>query len=588
VVDLKEIRIGAVISVKDLGNKLELPVTKLIALLLKNGIMATINESLDFETAAIIAEEFGVSAVLDERKADVHSEEVAPADLEARPPVVTIMGHVDHGKTTLVDTIRESNVAAGESGGITQHITAYQVTLKSTKKHKIDRITFLDTPGHAAFTALRQHGANITDVVVLVVAANDGVKAQTIEAIDHAKQAHVPIIVAVTKMDLPDANPDRIKQQLAELELVPEDWGGQTVIIPVSAKTKLGLNDLLEMVLLVADLQDLKARPSGKAVGVIVESHLEPGKGPVATVLIQNGQLMVGEPVAIGPTYGKIRSITDFHGARVEQAGPSDPVTISGLRAVPTFGEQLIACANDKEAKEQAAAYSREHVISKVHSMAPSGLESAISTEILELHELPLVIRTDAKGSLEAIHKVLEDINTAEASVKITHEGVGAVSESDITHAKATHGSVLAFRVPVASNIRNLASKEKVGVYSYDVIYDLVEDVKKALSKLLPPEHVEVAVGTAKVIALFKGDKRKQVVGVQVEEGMMMKDAMFHLMRKKESVGDGSILQIRRGKDEVKQVESGQQAGLSIPGTLEVAEGDIVQAYRTETRYRTL
>lgn len=583
------ISIQPIISVKDLAEKLDVPVSKLIALLMKNGIMATINESLDFETAAILAAEFEITA----EKADIKPNAAAvmseQTELAPRPPVVTIMGHVDHGKTTLLDTIRASNVAKGESGGITQHIAAYQVIMPAKSTHKGARITFLDTPGHAAFTAMRQHGASITDIVVLVVAANDGIKAQTIEALDHAKQAHVPIIVAITKMDLPDANVDRIKQQLAELELVPEDWGGKTIIAPVSAKTKTGITELLEMILLVAEVEELKAAPTGQAVGVIVESHLEAGKGPVATVLIQNGQLHVGESITVGKTYGKVRTLEDFKGTKLEVAGPSDPVIISGMKEVPNFGDSVIAVSSDKEARVHANQHVLEAASGKVHSfMQSSGLDEAVSDESVEQHELALIIKADVKGSLEAVHSVLNDMNSPEASVKITLEGVGPVSESDVTHAKATKSSILAFRVPVSPSIRNLATNEKVLISSYDVIYDLVEDARKALSKLLPPEIVDVPVGKAKVLALFRGDKRTLVVGVQIEEGVITEKDTFHLMRKKDAIGDGVVLQIRRGKEHVKLVESGQQAGISVPGTLQIAEGDIIEAYRTETRLRSI
>lgn len=585
----KTITIHSIISVKDLAEKLDVPVSRVIALLMKNSIMATVNENLDFETAAIIAEEFETTALRDELNAYTPLSQPEQTELTVRPPVVTIMGHVDHGKTTLLDTIRATNVVSGESGGITQHIAAYQVVMPAKSKHKGAKITFLDTPGHAAFTAMRQHGASITDIVVLVIAANDGIKAQTIEAIDHAKQAHVPIIVAATKTDLPDANLERIKQQLSELEMVPEDWGGQTIIVPVSAKSKRGIEDLLEMILLVADLAELKASSNGPAVGVVVESHIEVGKGPVATVLIQNGLLHIGESITVGKTFGKVRTLEDFRGQKLESARPSDPVIISGMKEVPNFGDSVIAVSSDKEAREHASRHLQMMSVGKVHSLSQSsGLDDAVSAESVEQHALPLIIKADVKGTLEAVHQVLDDVSSNEASVTITLEGVGAVSESDVTHAKATKSSILAFRVPVSPAIRNLASSEKVLISSYDVIYDLLEDAKKALSKLLPPEIVEVPQGQAKVIALFKGDKRTVVVGVQIEQGIISDKATFRLMRQKAVVGEGVILQIRRGKDHVKEVESGQQAGVSIPGGLDVAEGDVIEAYRTETRYRTL
>ncbi len=583
----KTVQITPVITVKDLANKLEVPVTKLIAMLIKNGIMATINESLDFETAAIITEEFGFTAE-PIGKTDNAPKAVEQGELSTRPPVVTIMGHVDHGKTTLLDTIRETNVAGGESGGITQHIAAYQVSVPGKAKAPERRITFLDTPGHAAFTAMREHGANITDIVVLVVAADDGIKPQTIEAIDNAKQANVTLIVAITKIDKPGANLDRIKQQLAELELVPEEWGGKTIVVPVSAVTKQGIDTLLEMILLVADLKDLKASAGASASGVVIESHIQPGKGPTATILIQNGALHVGDSIAVGSTYGKVRTLEDFHLKKTETALPSDPVIISGFNSLPSFGEQLVVTTNEKEAKESAARNDQERQIGKVHSLHKATLEEGVTEDLIDQHVLPLLIKADVVGSLEAVRKVLEEIGTQEVSVTITQQGVGPVTESDVTSASATKSSVLAFRVPLTTAIRNLAEKEGVVVTYYDVIYDLVEDAKKALSKLLPPEKVEVEVGKAKIIALFKGDKRSRVVGVQIEEGVVKKDTTFHLMRKKELVADGVVLNLRRGKEEVNELESGQQAGVSIPGTIEAEEGDILVLYRIEIRQKSL
>ncbi len=581
------IELPSVISVKDLAQKLGIPVTQLIAMLIKNGIMATINESLDFETAAIITEEFGQSATLSQKPVTTPIT-TNKAVLELRAPVVTVMGHVDHGKTTLLDTIREANVVAGESGGITQHIGAYQVEVQDKTSKKKRQITFLDTPGHAAFTAMRQHGANITDIVVLVVASDDGVKPQTIEAIDHAKQANVPIIVAITKMDQPGANPDRIKQQLAELELVPEDWGGKTPIVPVSAKRKEGIDVLLEMILLVSDLRELKAHATGKAAGVVVESHLQAGKGPVATILIQNGTLHIGDNVTIGTTFGKLRSIESFLGKRVDYAGPSTPVVISGLKNVPQFGEQMVVTDTEKEAKESAERYSREGQKGKVHSLHHSSLEETVTDESIEQKQLPLIVKADVKGSLEAVTKVLEDLGNQEVSVKIAHEGVGPINESDVTMARATKSSILAFRVPVVTAIRSLAEQEKVIISYYEVIYDLVEDAQKALTKLLPPENVEVIDASAKVIALFRGNKKNQVVGVQIDEGTIKKGATFRIMRGKESVGEGIVLNLRRGKEEVKELEPGQQAGVSIPGTLEVKEKDVLQLFHTEVHERSL
>lgn len=587
----KTITIASVISVKELSDKLGLPVTKIISILLKNGIMATVNESLDFETAAIIAAEFNFATVLDQKKTS-EVQTITSGTMKHRPPVVAVMGHVDHGKTSLLDTIRETNVATGESGGITQHIGAYQVTLKGKKsQHKVNTITFLDTPGHAAFSAMRQHGANITDIVVLVVAANDGVKAQTIEAIDHAKQANVPIIVAVNKIDLPEANIDRVKQQLAEVDLVAEDWGGQTVMVPVSAKTKKGIDNLLEMILLVSDLKDLNAHPDGPASGVVIESHMEAGRGPIATILIQNGTLKLADPVTVGSTFGKIKSIEDYCQEKISAAGPSQPAIISGLKSLPSFGEQLVVTGTEKEAKESAGRYTRDNQFGKVHSLHKSTLDDMIENveaDAGQKNELTVIIKADVKGSLEAVRKVLEDLGTGEVIVKITHAGVGPVTDSDITMAAATKSVVLAFRVAVAPSIRNLAHLNKVVISSYDVIYNLIDDVKAALSKLLPPEVVDVVDGRARIIALFNGDKRGRVVGVAVEDGLIRKGTDFKLMRGEKEISKNTILNVRREKEAVDVARSGQQAGLLVDPTLDVKMDDEIVAFHTETRERSL
>ncbi|MFA6082089.1 MAG: translation initiation factor IF-2 [Patescibacteria group bacterium] len=579
--DQKPIVLPNIVPVKDLADKLDVPVTKIIGMLMKNGIMATINENLDFETAAIISEEFGFTAELASKlntEAVINDEQ----SLKERPPVVTIMGHVDHGKTTLLDTIRKSNVVASESGGITQHIAAYQVT------HNKKVITFLDTPGHAAFTAMRQHGANITDIVVLVIAADDGVKPQTIEAIDHAKLANVPIIVAITKMDQPGANPDRIKQQLAELELVPEDWGGQTVVVPISAKTNMGIDQLLEMILLVAEMKHYQASFEGGASGVVVESHMQIGKGPMATVLVQNGQLKNSDVITVGKTYGKIRTLQDFNGEAIDNALPSQPVVISGLRQLPNFGDQMVVVDTEKQAKDNALRFAASINLGRVHTINKSGLDQSVTEEQMESKELPILVKADVQGSLEAVKTVLEDLGNSEVKINLVGLGVGPVSESDITKSRASKSIVVAFRVPVSASMRQLADKEKVNISSYDVIYDLVEDAKTALSKLLPPEEVVIDHAHCKVIAVFKGNTKSQVIGVLVEDGILKMGEQFRVMRKKEQIGEGKVLGLRRGKEEVKEMLSGQEAGVQIPGDLKIELKDELISFVTEVHTRTL
>ncbi len=575
------IQIPAIISVKDLADKLNLPVTKVIGLLMKNGINATINESLDFETAAIIAEEFGQEAEKIITKSQLQITD-SGATQQTRPPIVTIMGHVDHGKTTLLDAIRQTDVASGESGGITQHIGAYQI------EHKNRLITFLDTPGHSAFSALRQHGANITDIVVLVIAANEGIKAQTVEAIDHARQAGASIIVAITKIDLPDANLDRIKQQLAELDLVPEEWGGKTIIAPVSAKQKTGLNELLEMILLVADLKDLKAFRQTKAAGVVIEAKIESGLGSVATVLIQNGELKIGDIIVAGTASGKIRTITNFKNQKIEQANPSDPVRIAGLKTTPNFGDPFLVVENDKEAKNQAEKFRHEQIETKVYSLSQSGLSEGVNEIAIEQKQLNLVIKTDVKGSSEAIQHVLSDLGNQEVSVKITLLEVGPVTDSDLAMAKATNSTIVAFRVPVNPALRSEAGKQKVVISRYDVIYDLVSDAREALSKLLPPEEVEIPLSRSKVLAVYKGDKRGKVIGVQIDDGLLSKGNLYRLRRGEKEIAAGSILNLRREKLEIESAKAGQQIGVLLINDANPMVDDVLETYKIELRKRSL
>ena len=581
-----KILIDNAISVKDLSEKLDVPVSSIISILLKNGIAITINENIDYETADIIASEFGkiteLSKNISEYKATSSNNKV-----KIRPPVVTVMGHVDHGKTTLLDQIRKTSTTSSESGGITQHIVAYQVDVENGAKH-IRKITFLDTPGHAAFSAMRQHGVTLTDLVVLVIAADDGVKPQTIEIIDYCKKENVPIIITLNKMDQPGANIDRVKQQLAELELVPEDWGGKTVVVPVSAKTGMGISDLLEMILLLYDIKPAQADYDGKASGIIIESKMKIGKGPSATVLVQNGILRTGDIISVGKTYGKIRTIEDFNSNKIDFAEPASPATISGFDQLPDFGDPLMAMDNEKEAKEQSSKFSSSIIHGKVHSINKNSLEDVVGEEASISHKLSIILKADVKGSVEAVKKVIEEIGNEDTKIEITQFGVGPVNESDITHASATKSAILAFRVPISTHLRVLAEKSKVKISSYDVIYDLVEDAKKALNQILPEVSVETKLGAATVLALFSKNSKTRVIGVKIEEGKIIKGTKLRVMRSKEVISEGSVTGIRRGKEEVTEMINGQEAGLMIPGSIDVEVKDKLVFYKTEYVKKTL
>jgi translation initiation factor IF-2 len=582
----ENIQIGNVITVKSLAEKLEVPITSIISMLLKNGIVSTINENIDYETASIIASEFEKTTELSKTITD-HTVKTTTKNVKIRPPVVTVMGHVDHGKTTLLDKIRKVNTVKLESGGITQHIAAYQVNLKDSNK-KDRQITFLDTPGHAAFSAMRQHGVTVTDLVVLVVAADDGVKPQTIEVIDYCKQESVPIIIALNKMDQQAANPDRVKQQLAELELVPEEWGGSTVIIPVSAVTGLGINDLLEMILLVYDIKPAKVDFDGNATGVVIESKMKIGKGPLATVLMQNGILKAGDIISVGKTYGKIRSLEDYNGEKLENASPGQPVTISGFNQLPDFGDVMTVVDNEKDAKSQSETFASNIIHGKVHSINKTSLEDMVNEESTISHKLSIILKADVKGSVEAVKKVIEEIGNADATIEITKFDVGPVNESDITLASATKSAVLAFRVPISTQIRSLADKTKVKITSYDVIYDLVEDAKKALTQILPEEKVEKEIGIATVLALFSQNNKQRVIGIKIDEGKVIKGADFHIVRAKETISDSKVVGIRRGKEDVNEMINGQEAGLLLPGDSDIEVKDKLHFYQTEFIKKTL
>ncbi len=582
------IQIPSVLTVKQLADILGQPVTSVIAKLMGFGVLATINEDVDFDTAAIIADDFGVQVTRAEKVKSVVSNkrvlETVTKDIRQRPAIVTIMGHVDHGKTSLLDTIRKTNVAAGESGGITQHISSYQIQIQPKAGGDKRTITFLDTPGHSAFEAMRRHGAQITDLVVLVVAADDGIKPQTVEAINHAKQMQVPILVAANKMDKPDADLDRLKAQLAEYDLTPEDWGGKTTLVPVSALQGTGVEDLLEMILLSTDIRELKANYDVPAVGVVVESQIRPGIGPTATVLIQNGVAKVGDFVAIGSVSGRIRTMTDHKGKKILEGTPSMPVLISGLSGVPHFGEQFAIFTSEREARESARQFLRGQGAKRAASAGKAGLNVKAQKEG-EKSIMNVVVKADAIGSLEAIRAGLDQMRNDAVEVRIVADGVGDISEGDVTMARTASALVLGFHVRIPAAVKTISDREKVDVALYSVVYELFDAIREALAELMPMVDVEHQIGQLKILARFRDNRKNIVLGGRVEEGVMEPKKLARVLRGDKVVSEGKILTLRRGKDEVKSISTGSECGLELSlgeGAADVAVGDVVQLYRTE------
>ena len=571
----KHIKLPETIAVKDLASKMSYTAAEVVKKLFMMGVMATINQEIDFDTAALVASEFGVTC--EELPPEVDPTEIPeieddPKSLKLRPPVVTVMGHVDHGKTSLLDCIRNTHVQTHEAGGITQHIGAYQVNCKGKK------IVFLDTPGHEAFTAMRARGAQITDIAILVVAADDGVMPQTIEAIHHAKSAGVPIIVAINKIDKPGANPDRVKQELMEQGLVPEEYGGDTIMVPVSAKKQIGIDDLLEMVLLVAEVKELKANPNRDARGVIVEAKLDKGRGPVATVLVQNGTLRIGDSVVCGTTYGKVRAMVNDRGENVKKAGPSVPVEILGLNDVPEAGD-ILAVLEEKQARSIAEARierQRNNLI-KCKKVSLDDLFHQIQQG--DIKDLYIVIKADVQGSVEALSSSLLKLNkNDEVRVSIVHSGVGAVYESDAMLASASNALIIAFNVRPDANARKLADTENIDIRTYRVIYDAINDVKDAMSGMLKPKYKEVVQGRVEIRQVMKFSKAL-VAGSYVLEGKICNNSKIRIIRDNIEIFDGEIDSLRRFKDEVKEVNAGYECGISIVDFRDFKEGDIIEAY---------
>jgi len=578
------------ITVKELAEKMEVKTTELIAELIKNKIFANINEVLDFETAEIVADDFGfelkkIKSEAQKRKQQI-KKNLGPG-AKKRPPVVVVMGHVDHGKTTLLDKILKTNVTAGESGGITQHFSAYQV------KKKGEIITFLDTPGHEAFHSMRERGAYITDLAVIVVAADDGVKPQTKEAAQFAKEAGVPILIAINKIDKPEKNVEKVKKELSEIDLVPEDWGGKTICVNISAKTGEGIDELLEMIILTSDMEEIKANPNSAAEGFVLESHLDPQIGPVATVLIQNGTLTNGDYVSVGTNWGRIKRMEDFTGKKINKAIPSAPVTIIGLNDVPKAGSFLISEINRLTAEKRAAKFND---LENEESSENKMLNTAKIKALVKSHQMKkfnIILKADVKGSLEAIIQILESIKSDEVAIQILKMGVGNITETDIKMAHSSGAKIIGFNVKIDLSVKKFAEKEKVDIKMYKVIYELINDIKKDLSNILEPEIVRTDLGVLKIIAIFKSGKKsakvvEMIIGAKVESGKIEKGSLLEILRKNEKIGNGTAKEIQYNKKIVKEVKVGNNAGITYEGNMIIEEGDVINAYKEEEKVRKI
>ena len=583
---LTEITIPENISVKDLATDLKKTSSEVIKKLLELGIMATINQVLDFDTAFLVAEEFGVTA---NKKEEIKEEDILfdesedkEEDLVQRPPVVVVMGHVDHGKTSLLDAIRKTNVIEGEAGGITQHIGAYKVSVNGRE------ITFLDTPGHEAFTSMRARGAQITDVAILVVAADDGVMPQTIEAINHAKAAGIPIIVAVNKIDLPGANPDKVKQELMQYELVPEEWGGDTIFVEISAKKNINIDQLLEMVLLVTDVKDLKVNPKKQAKGVVIEARLDKAKGPIASVLVQRGKLDVGDTIVVGTSIGRIRAMKDDKGKKVKSAGPSTPVEIMGLTKVPEAGDTFYEVKDEKMAKhliERRARQEREKAMNAYNKVTLSNVFEQMEHQ--DLKQLNIIVKADVQGTAEALKQSLEKLSNDEVEVKVIHSNAGAINESDVNLAKAAKAIIIGFNVRPNAIAKETAEKQEVEIKLYSVIYQALEDVEAAMNGLLDPIYEEKVIGNVEVRQTFKVSNVGTIAGGYVKDGKVERNAGVRVIRENVVIHEGKLISLKRFKDDVKEVAKGYECGLQIEGYNDLKEGDIIEVFVMEEVKRT-
>lgn len=581
-----KISLPSFIKVKDYVDLLKLPIAAVIKALLKNGVMANINEEIDYDTAAIVAQELGyeVEALAGETENQLElgtgsMQEILkhedPKNLKPRPPIVAIMGHVDHGKTSLLDYIRKTNVVSGEAGAITQHIGAYQVR----KNGKL--ITFLDTPGHEAFSEMRARGANVTDIIILVIAADDGVKPQTVEVINRAKFTNTPIIVAINKIDKENANILRAKQELAENGVLTEDWGGKTIAVPISAKTGQGVDELLEMVLLAAEMENFTANPNGKTLGTVIESHLSKGKGPIATVIIQNGTLKVGDIIAMGAAYGKVRILEDGRGKKVKEAPPSAPVLISGISEVPQVGDILREMGSLEEAKNIAYQIQRKERTRRITQ------NQRIKGDT-ENKMLNLVIKTDVLGSLEAIKQSLNKLKNDEVKINIISEGAGEITENDVTLAATSKSIVIGFNSKPNAKAIALAKQQNVTIDTYDIIYELIEDVTTAVVKMLSPELIRTVFGKAKVLKIFMTEKDRMIIGGRTIDGSIKKAGKINVYRGGQALGQGEILELQQSKVETKEAESGTEFGMKIKTRVKIEEGDILESFEEKLKAKKL
>jgi translation initiation factor IF-2 len=580
----KVIKIPETITVKEFSEKLGTSPSEMIKKLMKMGIMATLNQNLNPELVKQVAAKMGFDVEMApvEEVEEVVAEIEDPTQLRFRPPVVTVMGHVDHGKTSLLDAIRHTDVIAEESGGITQHIGAYEVELPpdASEKYPGGRVVFLDTPGHEAFTSMRARGAHVTDVVVLVVAADDGVMPQTVEAINHAKDANVPILVAINKIDKPDADPNRVKQQLSEYGLIPEEWGGQTIFVEVSAKNRLGIEDLLEMLLLQAEIIELKANPFKPARGVVVEAKLDRGRGPVATVLVQQGTLRIGDVFVVGSRYGRVRALINDKGRKVQEVGPATPVEILGLSGVPGPGDAFGAVADERKARQVALIrqqQQRDDVFAAQRRLTLEDLHDRIREG--EVKELRLVLKGDVQGSIEPVRESLERLSSPEIKLKVIHSGVGGVSESDVMLASASNAIILGFNVRPDPKAQRLAEHAAVEMRLYTVIYDAVAEIRKAMEGMLEPHYVERGMGRAEVRATFSVPKLGTVAGCYVGDGKILRDSAMRLVRDSRVIHEGKIASLRRFKEDVREVQNGYECGIGLLNFGDIKVGDIIEVF---------
>lgn len=581
---IEVIEIGETITVKELAEKLNQPTNEVIRTLIFEGVMAAINQEIDFDTASKVAEKFEVTAYkeeVDDQLDEFEEEEIETENLEKRPPIITVMGHVDHGKTSLLDAIRRAKVADKEAGGITQHIGAYTVTVNE------EEMTFLDTPGHEAFTAMRARGAQITDVVILVVAADDGIMPQTAEAINHCKAAKVPMVVAINKIDRPGANIDRVKQELSEHNLLVEDWGGDVIAVPVSAKTGENLETLLEMVQLTAEMQALVANPHRKAKGTVIEAKLDKGRGAVASLLIQDGTLNSGDSIIVGSTYGRIRAMFNDDGEKIELAGPSIPVEILGLSEVPAAGDRFLVVKDEKTARQMAE--------TRVEKQRQEGFNSANRVSLEDLYsqikegkvkELSVIIKADVQGSIEAIRGSLEKLSTDDVRVRVIHGAVGAITETDITLAAASNAFIIGFNVRPSANAVIAADTEGVEVKTYRVIYEAIEDVKAAMIGMLEPVYKEVILGNVEIRQIYKISNVGTIAGAYVLDGKVTRNSDVRLIRDGIVITEGKLASLKRFKDDVKEVKAGYECGLSLEKFNDIKEGDIIEAFTMEAIVR--